>query len=113
MNISAANYLRFSPPIPVNVSVHHTNDSRHDLVLRDTGGVDRLSLALFGAPVDPVSNQIDAAVFTLPLPLFKSIFQSFVIGLSKTIETEVVLFRSMDECQLRIFTMYPPGSINT
>ena len=55
----------------LTLTPHHAKYFAHDLTRRATGGMDRLSRALFDAAVDLNPHQIEAAIFALQSPLSK------------------------------------------
>lgn len=71
---------------------HQAKYIAHDLTLQHaSGGLERLSQALFNASVDLNPHQIEAAVFTLRSPLIKGGLLTDEVGLGKTIEAGNVL----------------------
>src|SRR2546429_5873973 len=82
--------------------------SAHELTrLHGSGGVDRLSMALFDACVDLNPHQIEAALFALRSPLLKGVLLADEVGLGKTIEAGLVLCQHWAEKKRRLLVICP------
>jgi len=88
-------------------TAYHAKYFAHDLTRRATGGVDRLSSALFDASVDLNPHQIEAAVFALQSPLSKGVILADEVGLGKTIEAGIVLCQYWAERRRRLLVITP------
>ncbi|MAT13989.1 MAG: ATP-dependent helicase [Planctomyces sp.] len=86
----------------------HAKYFAHELTRQArTGGVDRLSMALFDACVDLNPHQIEAALFALRSPLSKGVILADEVGLGKTIEAGLVLCQFWAERKKRILVICP------
>src|SRR5690606_38166172 len=86
---------------------YHAKYFAHDLTRRATGGIDRLSTALFDASVDLNPHQIEAALFALHSPLSKGVILADEVGLGKTIEAGIVLCQYWAERRRRLLVICP------
>jgi SNF2 family DNA or RNA helicase len=87
---------------------YHARYFAHELTrLHGSGGVDRLSMALFDACVDLNPHQIEAALFALRSPLLKGVILADEVGLGKTIEAGLVLCQHWAERKRRLLVICP------
>src|SRR5437764_305719 len=87
---------------------YHARYFAHELTrLHGSGGVDRLSMALFDACVDLNPHQIEAALFALRSPLLKGVILADEVGLGKTIEAGLVLCQHWAEKKRRLLVICP------
>src|SRR6266446_5228989 len=87
---------------------YHARYFSHDLTRQhSSGGVDRLSMALFDACVDLNPHQIEAALFALRSPLRKGVLLADEVGLGKTIEAGLVLCQHWAEKKRRLLVICP------
>jgi ERCC4-related helicase len=87
---------------------YHARYFAHELTrLHGSGGVDRLSMALFDACVDLNPHQIEAALFALRSPLLKGVVLADEVGLGKTIEAGLVLCQHWAERKRRLLVICP------
>lgn len=87
---------------------YHSKYFAHELTRRHaSGGVDRLSMALFDACVDLNPHQIEAALFALRSPLLKGVILADEVGLGKTIEAGLVLCQQWAERKRRLVVICP------
>ncbi len=91
----------------LTLTPHHAKYFAHDLTRRATGGMDRLSRALFDAAVDLNPHQIEAAIFALQSPLSKGVILADEVGLGKTIEAGIVLCQFWAEQKRRLLVICP------
>jgi hypothetical protein len=89
------------------ISPHHAKYFAYDLTRRATGGIDRLSSALFDASVDLNPHQIEAALFALQSPLSKGVILADEVGLGKTVEAGIVLCQLWAERKRRLLVITP------
>jgi hypothetical protein len=87
---------------------YHARYFAHELTrLHGSGGVDRLSMALFDACVDLNPHQIEAALFALRSSLLKGVILADEVGLGKTIEAGLVLCQHWAEKKRRLLVICP------
>ena len=87
---------------------YHARYFAHELTRQhQSGGVDRLSMALFDACVDLNPHQIEAALFALRSPLSKGVILADEVGLGKTIEAGLVLCQFWAERKRRLLIICP------
>jgi ERCC4-related helicase len=87
---------------------YHARYFAHELTRNHgSGGVDRLSMALFDACVDLNPHQIEAALFALRSPLLKGVILADEVGLGKTIEAGLVLCQQWAERKRRLLVICP------
>src|ERR1700694_657985 len=87
---------------------YHARYFAHELTrLHASGGVDRLSMALFDACVDLNPHQIEAALFALRSPLLKGVILDDEVSLGKTIEAGLVLCQHWAEKKRRLLVICP------
>lgn len=91
----------------MSLTPHHAKYFAHDLTRRASGGLDRLSMSLFDAAVDPNPHQIEAALFALRSPLSKGVILADEVGLGKTIEAGIVLCQLWAERRRRLLVICP------
>lgn len=91
----------------MSLTPHHAKYFAHDLTRRAPGGLDRLSMSLFDAAVDPNPHQIEAALFALKSPLSKGVILADEVGLGKTIEAGIVSCQFWVERRRRLVVICP------
>lgn len=89
------------------LSPHQARYFAYDLTRRASGGINRLSSALFDAAVDLNPHQIEAALFALQSPLSKGVILADEVGLGKTVEAGIVLCQLWAERKRRLLVIAP------
>lgn len=89
------------------LSPHQARYFAYDLTRRASGGINRLSSALFDASVDLNPHQIEAALFALQSPLSKGVILADEVGLGKTVEAGIVLCQLWAERKRRLLVIAP------
>lgn len=91
----------------MSLTPHHAKYFAYDLTRRASGGLERLSMALFDATADLNPHQIEAALFALRSPLSKGVILADEVGLGKTIEAGIVLCQCWAERRRRLVVICP------
>lgn len=93
--------------VPPRLTAYHARYYAHDLTRKASGGIDRLSMALFDASVDLNPHQVEAALFALQSPLSSGVMLADEVGLGKTIEAGIVLCQLWAERKRRLLVICP------
>jgi hypothetical protein len=91
----------------MQLTPYHAKYIAHELTIRSTDGVERLTQSLFDAAVDLNPHQIEAAVFALDNPLTDGVVLADEVGLGKTIEAGLVLTQLWAEGKRKLLIVCP------